>query len=241
MSRHWISAALAASLLAGPALAANTPPPAQGIEEIVVTAGRMADYDPVQTPQTVLHRRADNLITDVTVICDTRELSRRKEELRATLRNMIRAAGQDKRIALGVGDEVVGAFDETMLDQVIVPDGKADTSRATVLVKTAIGVGDSFDMATGRIKDFVKRTTKVGRTEVLLNSGWELTLINPNQYRFEVIKLVADDARKTAAAFGDAYGVEVLGLQLPVSWYQSGPLELALYVPYKLTVRPRQP
>ena len=33
--------------------------------------------------------------------------------------------------------------------------------------------------------------------------------------------------------------IEVLGLQLPVSWYQSGPLELALYIPYKLTVRPK--
>ncbi len=240
MLKPWICAAFVGSLLAGSAFAA-TPPPSQGVEEIVVTGSRMGEYDPVQTPQTVLHRRADNLITNVTVVCDTRELSQRKEELRATLRNMIRAAAQDKRIALGVGDEVVGAFDETMLDQVIVPDRKADTSTATVLVKTAIGPGDSFDAATGRIKDFVKRTAKVGRTEVLLNSGWELTLINPNQYRPEVIKLVAEDARKTAAAFGDGYGVEVLGLQLPVSWYQSGPLELALYVPYKLTIRPRQP
>lgn len=239
MSKPWIWSALAASLLAAPALAAGAPPPAQGIEEVVVTAARMADYDPVQTPLTVLHKRADNLITHVTVICDTRELSQRKEELRATLRNMIRAAGQDKRIALGVGDEVVGAFDETMLDAVIVPDSKADTSRATVLVKTAVAPGDSFDAAAGRIRDFVKRATKVGRTEVLLNSGWELTLINPNQYRPEVIRLVAEDSRRTAAAFGDGYGVEVLGLQLPISWYQSGPLELALYIPYKLTVRPK--
>jgi hypothetical protein len=33
----------------------------------------------------------------------------------------------------------------------------------------------------------------------------------------------------------------VEGLQLPVSWYQAGPLDLALYIPYKLTVRPVQP
>src|SRR6185437_6999939 len=112
---------------------------------LVVTGTRMSEYDPVQTPQVTLIKRADNLVTKVTVICDTRELSQRREELKSTLRNMIRAAGKDSRITLGVGDEVVGAFDETMLDEVIVPDTKADTSRATVLVKTAVRPDDTFD------------------------------------------------------------------------------------------------
>jgi hypothetical protein len=209
------------------------------LQEIVVTASHMNEYDPVQTPQVTLRKRADNLITKVTVVCDTRDLSQRREELKATLRNMIRAAGRDSQISLGVGEEIVGVFDETMLDQVIVPDAKVDTSRATLLVKTAVKADDTFDGATGRIKAFVKATPKVGRTEILLNSGWELTLINPSQYRPAIAQLVADDARRMATMFGDGYGVEVLGLQLPVSWYQSGPLDLALYIPYKLTVRPK--
>src|SRR4051812_31461233 len=100
-----------------------------GVEEIVVTGSRLKEYDPVQTPQVTLRKRADNLVTEVTVICDTRDLSQRKAELKATLRNMIRAAGKDSGIALGLGDEIVGAFDDTMLDKVIVPDNKADTSR----------------------------------------------------------------------------------------------------------------
>ncbi len=212
-----------------------------GVEEIVVTGSRLSEYDPVQTPQITLRKRADNLITQVTVICDTRDISQRHEELKSTLRNMIRAAAQDRGITLGVGGEVVGAFDETMLDVVIVPDAKADTSRATVLVKTAVAADDTFDRATGRIKGFVLKTAKVGRTEILLNGGWELTLINPSQYRPAVAQLVADDAKRMAGMFGDVYGVDVQGLQLPVSWYQAGPLDLALYIPYKLTVRPKAP
>ena len=47
------------------------------------------------------------------------------------------------------------------------------------------------------------------------------------------------DSLKTAAAFGDGYGVSAQGLQLPLSWYQSAPLELALYIPYRMEVRPR--
>lgn len=220
------------------ALAAAVPAATQGLEEIVVTASRLKEYDPAETPQVTLRKRADNLITAVTVTCDTRDQSQRRAELRATLRNMIRAAGPDRTIALGIGDEVVGAFDESMLDSVIVPDARADTSRATVIVKTAVTADDSFDAATSRIRAFVARTEKVGRSEILLNSGWELTLINPSQYRPEVARLVAEDARRMSGLFGEGYGVEVTGLQLPVSWYQAGPLDLALYVPYRLTVRP---
>jgi hypothetical protein len=225
---------LAATLLAGSAAA-------QGVEELVVTASRLSEYDPAETPSITLTKRADNLITKVTVICDTRDQSQRRSELRATLRNLIRMAAQDKSITLGIGDEVVTAFDETMLDSVIEPDAKADTSRATLLIKTAVSSSDSFDAATGRIKAFVEKTPKVGRTEVLLNSSWELTLIGPAKYRPDVIKLVSEDAQRVAAAFGAGYGVEVQGLQLPVSWYQSGPLDLALYIPYRLTVRPVTP
>nr|QQZ48714.1 hypothetical protein JKL49_14765 [Phenylobacterium glaciei] len=103
------------------------------------------------------------------------------------------------------------AFDESMLDTVIEPDAKADTSRATLLVETAIAATDSFDGATGRIRGFVERTPKVGRTEVLLNSSWELTLVGPSKYRPDVIKLVSEDAQRVAGAFGEGYGVEVQG------------------------------
>jgi hypothetical protein len=230
-----IAAACAAVLFPIPALAQ-----ASSVQELVVTASKR-DYDPLQTPQVVLPKRADNLITKVTVVCDTREPSKRRDELKATLLNMIRAARKDGRISLGVGDEVVGDFNETMLDKVIEPDPKADTSRAMVLVKTAVTPTDTFDGATSRIKAFVEKTPKDGRTEILLNSSWDLTLIDPNQYRPQIAGLVADDAKRMAALFGEGYGVEVEGLQLPVSWYQSGPLDLALYLPYRLNIRPKAP
>lgn len=232
MKSALVAAVLAATLVA-PAWAQQG-----GVEEIVVTGSRLSEYDAAQTPQTTLRKRADNLITAVTVVCDTRDQSQRRSELKQTLRNMIRAAAQDKRIELGIGDEVVGAFDEGMLDTVIVPDAKADTSRATVIIKTAVSADDTFDGATGRIEAFVEKTPKMGRTEVLLDDDWQLTLINPNQYRPEVARLVADDAKRMSDLFGSGYGVEVQGLQLPVSWYQAGPLDLAIYIPYRLTVRP---
>jgi hypothetical protein len=210
-----------------------------GLDEVVVTGARMTDYDPVKTPFVTLGKRADNLITTVRVVCDTRDLSQRKQELKATLRNMIKAA-PGAAVELGLeGEEVIGRFDDTMLDAVIHADGKPDTSVAVLVVKTRVAPADTFDAATGRIKAFAETTAKAGRTEILPTQDWNLTLVGPQRYRGEVLALVADDARKAAGTFGPDYAVVAEGLQLPLSWYQSGPLELALYLPYKLTVTPR--
>jgi hypothetical protein len=224
------------------AAAAHAPPAAAqdggDVAEIVVTAERLTEYDPTETPHVALIRRADNLIVEVSVLCDTRDLSQRRAELKTTLRSLIAAAEKDRSIELGLGGEVVGRFDDSMLDAVIRPAQRPDSSVATLVVKTSVGPTDTFDAATGRIKAFVERTPKAGRTEILLSGEWELTLLGPARYRPEVARLVAEDAARMAQLFGPAYGVEVEGLQLPVSWYQSGPLDLALYIPYRLTVRP---
>jgi hypothetical protein len=230
-----IALALAAAVAASVSAQARQ----SGLEEVVVTASRLTEYDPVKTPFVTLNKRADNLITVVRVVCDTRDLSQRKQELKTTLRNMIKAA-PGAGVELGLeGEEVIGRFDDTMLDAVIRPDGRPDTSVAVLVVKTRVTPTDTFDAATGRIEAFAEKTAKAGRTEILPTQDWDLTLIGPQRYRGEVLALVADDARKVAGTFGPDYAVAADGLQLPLSWYQSGPLELALYVPYKLTVTPR--
>jgi len=207
------------------------------VGEVVVTAEKR-DYNPNATPHVTFVRRADNLITEVNVVCDTRDPKQRREELKATLLGMIKGAGPGSQIEMGVGDQVIGRFDPSMLDAVIEPDNKVDTSRATVVVKTHIMASDTFDSATGRITAFIEHTPKVGRSEVLREKEWSLTIINPEQYRATILTRIADDARATASAFGAGYGVSVDGLQRPIDWYQSGPLDLALFVSYKLTVVP---
>jgi hypothetical protein len=206
------------------------------VEEVVVTSAK-AVYDE-GTPHVTITRRADHLITRVRVVCDTRDESQRRNELRETLRNMIRTAGKTATISMAVGDSIVADFDETMLDTVIQPDSKIDTSYAFVIIKTAVSSSDTFDSATARIKKFIVQVPKVGRTEVLRDNRWDLTIIGPEQYRDEIVRKIADDAKHTAELFGSGYNVEVDGLQQQVTWYQIHPLDLALYVPYSLKVTP---
>jgi hypothetical protein len=232
----------AVSVLAAAGLSHAFAAPAGGgaaVGEIVVTAEKaLSDYDPQRTPSVVLVRRADNLITEVKVVCDTRDPTLRRAELKDTLRAMILSAGRSGKITLGVGDEVVGAFDETMLDKVIAPDNKIDTSVARVVIKTPVAAGDTFDSASGRILTFIGATPKSGRTEILREQDWNLTIIGPERNRPALLDLIAQDARVTAAVFGAGYGVSVDGLQHPIAWYQQGPLDLALYITYRLEVSP---
>jgi hypothetical protein len=228
-------AALAAGLVlaAGPAAVAQD----ADVAEVVVTGSRLQDYEPTETPAIVLKRRADNIITSIEVVCDTRDEAQRKAELSTTLKALVRGAAE-AGIELAVeDDDIVRKFDATDLDRIIRASGKVDTSAATLTLKTRVLPTDTYESVTGRIEAFVKKTPKAGRTEVLMSNDWDLTLVGPGQYRAEIINLVAADANRTAKLFGEGYSAVVDGLTLPVAWYQSAPLELALYIPYRQTVK----
>jgi hypothetical protein len=232
-----------AGVCAGLMLVASTgwaQEPGEAVEEIVVTGSRLIDWDPDDIPHVSVVRRADNLVSSVRVECDTRDPARRLDELKTTLRNMAAQASRDGSVELGVGSDVVGRFDETQLDRIVVPDGKKpDVSYADLLIKTRVGPNDSFDAASARVRDFVRRTQKVGRTEIVLSNDYDLTLVDPNQYRPQIMKAIAQDARTATTALGEGYGVRLEGLENRVTWYQYGPLQLALFIPYTLEIMPR--
>ncbi|MDE2184141.1 MAG: hypothetical protein KGJ78_14070 [Alphaproteobacteria bacterium] len=236
MMRWTIVAAL------GALAALATPVAAQeSAETVVVTGARAGEFDAATTPHLYLLRRADHVITKVRVVCDTRDPAKRRAELKDTLRSMIREAQKSGTISLGVGDEIITDLTEKMLDKVVLPDaGKVDTSVAFVVIKTRISKDDLFDDATGRIEHFIEATPKAGRTEILRENRWDLTIVGPEQYRGELIARIAADSKQTAALFGPDYVARVEGLQRAVAWYQKGPLELALYIPYTMTVAPKK-
>jgi hypothetical protein len=228
----WLGAGFAALLLLSTGAVAQTE-----TEEVVVTGARAYEGE----ASVFIVKRADHLITKVRVTCDTRELSQRRDELKATLRNMIAEAKRSQTISLGLGDTVLGDLTESNFDEIIVPDSRADTSQAFVIIKTSISPTDTYNSATARIKSFIDKTEKVGRSEILREENWELTLIGPEQYRNALITQIVAQSQKTAELFGTGYGISVDGLEHTVMWYQKGPLDLALYIPYSLHVAPLNP
>lgn len=223
------SLALATMALAGKSLADEQ------VETVVVTGSRMPE-DAEYNPHVTLTHRADHLVTRVEVICDTRDPAKRKDELRQTLRAMIAEAHASKSISLSVGEDILTEFTDRMLDKVIAPDSKVDTSFAYVVIRTELTKDDTFDGATQRIRDYVGRTAKAGRTEILINQPFNLGIMTPEQYRATLAEMIAKDAKETSALFGASYEARVENMQHTIEWYQTGPLDLALFIPYKLTI-----
>lgn len=236
MNRLVLIAAAAAAVSATPAWAQDTE-----VEEIVVTGSRVREWDSDDVPAAKVPRRADNLIVAVRVVNDTRDARQRRDELIQTLRALVKAAAGRPDIDASLDDDgALVPLQEDMISTLTlgVEPGRADTSVASLVVKTPIRPTDTLDSASGRIETFVEAIRPTGRSLVAISGDWELSIINPTQYRPAIIAAIAEDAKKAAAAFGEEYGVEVEGLSNRVTWTPSGPLSLDLFIPYKLTVLP---
>jgi hypothetical protein len=213
------------------------PAMAQDLETVVVTGMRASDE---AVPEVTLIRRADHIITQITISCDTRDSKMRADEMKQTLLGLLREAGKTKGLSLSVPGRILRDFTADRIPDMIVPDSRPDTSRSTIIVKTPISKGDTYESATGRIEDFVKRAPRVGRSLISADDEWQLTIVGPQQYHLQVVQKVAKYAKEVTALFGPDYGVQVEGLQRPVEWYRSGQLDLALYISYSMTIMPRK-
>ena len=236
--RIWI--ALATALIAGP-VAAQDGANAMGVDEIIVTGSRAIEWDPDDIPVIQLERRADNLIVAVRVVNDTRAAPGRRDEITRTLRAMARAAAGRADVDLSIEDDgTLVPLTEDMVSTLTlgIDPGRSDTSVASLVVKTPIRAGDTLDAASERIEAFVEGVGPVGRSLADVSGDWQLSVVNPSQYRAPILAAIAADARSTAATFGEGYAVQVEGMSNRVTWRQSGPLDLALFIPYDMTVTP---
>lgn len=206
--------------------------------EVVVT-GQRASADYLSDEQTVvgLRRVADSAVQPVKFTSDSRDEDMRKREIHAMLESAVRRAD-----AAGV-ELVTGDFELTKVTLANYKDlafgrgQRPDTSEIAMFVKA--GLAGSVGSAQSRIDTFVKAVPPNGRALMEKGGGITLTIINPDQYRPEIVKLVAAEALKTAGTFGPDYGVEVAGLNEQLIWAQASATEVFLYIPYRFTVRPK--
>lgn len=213
-----------------------------GVDEIVVTGMRAIDWSPDEIPVAQLKRRADNLVVEVRVVNDTRDAVARRNEITQTLRRMSQMAATRNDIALSMDNDgqLVPLTADMLSTLTLGVDGsRADTSVARVTIKTPVRADDTLDTASQRLESFVKGVDMVGRSLASVSGDWELSLVNPAQYRPAILALIAEDSRAVVGTFGDGYAVEVEGIASPVAWRQSGSLELSLFIPYKMKVTPK--
>lgn len=227
---------LTASIVAAvaiPALAQEANAPALG--EVVVTANRLnARYAQQDRPVVGLRRQADSAVMQVSISSDSRDADDRKREIHAMLASALdRAAGAGVELVTG-GFELVPVTKANYQELPLLGAGRVDTSQASFMVKTRLA--GSIIAAEQKLDAFVKSIPKSGRGAIDKTGGLTLTIVNPDQYRGAIVKLVADDAKRNAAIFGSDYAVNVSGVDGQVFWSQVSNADVFLYIPYRYTI-----
>jgi hypothetical protein len=228
------AAILGSAIVPAAAQEANAP----GLGEVVVTANRLnARYAQQDRPVVGLRRQADSAVLQVSFSSDAREEAVRKREIHAML-----LAALDRAAAAGV-EMVTGSFElipvtkATYQELPLFSAGRVDTSQANIMIK--VKLSGSTTTALQRLDAFVKTVPRTGRGAVDKSGALTLTIVNPDQYRDAIVKLVAENARNYAAFFGPGYAVQVSGVDGQVFWSQVSGTEVFLYVPYHYTIVPK--
>lgn len=227
-------------LLAGALALTALPLAAQddGLGEVVVTGQRTSsDYYSDEQPVVGLRRPADSAVQPVSVTSDSRDEPVRKREIHEMLLSAIKRADA-AGVQLVSGDfELVAVTAANFKDLVFERGTRPDTSKIDLMVKARLA--GSTGSAQQRIDDFVRTVPASGRSLMEKRGGLTLTIINPDQYRGEIVRLVAEAAKTSAAAFGPEYGVSVSGLDGELAWSQISGTEVFLYIPYRFTIEPK--
>jgi hypothetical protein len=200
---------------------------------------RDADNYDERIPAIGLRRIADYAVQQVYVAGDTREADQRRSEIYAMIKGAIELATGRGGIELATGEMVVEPLTLTNYRNLpLQNDGRPDSERTSFLIKTRLS-GVDAKAALERIHNFIKSVPTVGRAELKPQGELTLSVVGPDQYRGQIIDLVAADARQTAAKLGQDYAVQAKGLDRPVEWSRASLTEVFLYVPYAYDVLPR--
>ncbi len=245
-------------LLAATVLAVSAPALAQDendLGEVIVTGTRkQSAYYVEERPVVGLRRQADSAVQVVSIVSDSREEDMRRREVEAMLLAAIdRAGGAGLSLVTGnlelvevtranyrdlIFGPVVTDDDDDYDDDDDAPrvtfedDGQTATIRLMVKARLAGSVGG----AQQRIAGFVKSVPATGRSQIENAGSLTLTIVNPDQYRDEILRRVAAAAKHHAGFFGPDYGVEVSGLDKDIAWAQVSNTEVFLYIPYSFSI-----
>lgn len=214
-------------------------------DEIVVTANRMSRYMDDIIPVVTLKENADFVLVTYDIVCDTRDKTQRHKELTDTLNDLIARANKRADIELSIIEEYEDDYDVFYLPvpfekvdpgQFTADYGRSDTSRLEVTVKTPIDDSiTSVDFAEQKISGFMDTVREYGRTIIGSGDDPQLSVRNVERYRPALMAAILSDVKATTSSLGGTTA-EITGLEQVIRWERSGPLELTLYIPYKVSV-----
>lgn len=203
------------------------------LEEVIVT-GIMETDGYYEMPAVTLKKQGDFLVQDVKMINDTRDKKMREKEIRETLLALAESAKKQGDMQLSYGDEFLRTLDPKDKSLVFTEDrSRADTSYFYFSVKQKINPQISAVEQEASLEKFIKSAKKTGRTELDLSGEADLSIVNPEKYRYEVIKKIAEENNTLRQAIGQSCDIQLDGISNRVKWQRSGIIDLVIYIPYR--------
>ena len=229
LSKLAIMAALGLSIAAP--LAAQE----QRLDSVVVTGSRIDD----PTPGVFLQRQGDFLLMDVVIESDSREFALRKREIVQTVDTLIARARRENDITISIDEDGL-IYPLRSSDNLPITSGnRADTSRTTLVLRTPIpdNVADPYSLAQ-KLTVFKDSIDETGRASVISDTDVTISVVDPHQYRGEVIKLILDEIKTISDQLGPDYRVTIDGLDQRMRWRRSDQFNLIFFIPYEYDVIP---
>lgn len=203
------------------------------VEEVIVS-GIMETDGYYEMPAVTLKKQGDFLVQEVKIINDSREKGMREKEIRESLQALAESAAKQGNLQLAYGEEFLRTLDPKDKSLVFSQDkSRADTSYLYFSVKLKINSNKPAGEQEASLEKFIKSAKKVGRTELDINGEIDLSIVNPEKYRYEVIQKIAEENNRLRQAIGENCDIELDGISNRVKWQRSGIIELVIYIPYR--------
>ena len=206
------------------------------IEEIVVTGSYIDSAPPAQR----ILKQADNLLLKILITNDARGEDQRKSEIYATLLGAIKTAGSSSEFSISAvtPNGFVRPLSESNYKIDLLNGVRPDTNQAYFRVRTPIPVNADAEALLSSLKRFAEELKMEGRTLVEVEGDVEVSIVDPQQYRPQVIELMAKDIAAVTSALGPDYRAIVTGVDKPVEWARVGSTDVAVFIPYEYVVVP---
>lgn len=211
-----------------------------------------------------LKRQADSAVRAIEIVSDSRDEDMRKREVEAMLLAALDRAKKEG-LSLVVGQyEVTEVTRENWRAQFPALATKADSdededdddyddddednnakvkpgfedsgSNATVRLMVKTKLDGTIADAQKKITSFVKGVPATGRSLITQKGPMALTIVNPEQYRDEIYRRIAEATKHAVGFYGTEYGASVTGLDREIAWAQVSNTQVFLYIPYGFTV-----
>jgi hypothetical protein len=206
------------------------------LDEIVVTGSRV-NVDYYEMPAVTITKKADFLVQSIRLLNDSRSPDLRKAEIIETIQNLIKRSKSMDGMALSYGQgflEPINLDDESL--QLLEDRQRVDTNYIDIYAKVALDSDRSSKAQISDLREFISGAKKAGRTEILPLGDVGLSIIGPEQYRYEIIERIAAENAKVSQAMDADCEITIGGLEGRVQWERTSVSGLTLYIPYGMEV-----